>query len=321
MYVESEKSLYNMQLRKEELDCYYSKKTKRSIKYTLKKTVSEIVMTFIKSGLRRTIFKIRCQINKKLIFDKQTVYISNDDDLVYQYKNDYSQKKIVIYTAIFGKYDELKEPKFVNPYCDYVVFTDQPVSPNSVWKKMDISIISGYNEMDAYHLSKIVKILPHLYFKDYEYSIWVDGTTTIIGDLVAYIDRMDNHKKVIGMFDNPVHDCIYTEANFLIYYNRVPEKIIKKQINEYKAEGYPSHNGMFECTVIVRKHNDILCRKIMENWWEQIIKYSMRDQISFPYVLWKNKLGYNDVYILGANRNFDLRLSFDSHLKTNIYRK
>ena len=284
----------------------------------IKKAFDEIVTTLKVSGVKRTVFKINCRIHKEKIFDKQAKYDADDfSEIQYKYLSDIGNKRIAVYTAIFGGYDELREPEYVSPFCDYFIFTDRNVPENSTWKKVDYSFVEEMNGMDAYHLSKYVKIFPDKFFKDYDYSIWVDGTTTIVADLFPFIDRLNG--KPIGMFDNPVHDCIYTEANFLLYYNRVPEEQIKKQINSYRSEGYPEHNGMFECTIIARKHNDSECISIMSDWWNQIVTFTMRDQISFPYVLWKRN-ATNQVAPLGKNRNFNPRLKFDKHTKTHKYK-
>lgn len=39
---------------------------------------------------------------------------------------DVKNKKIVIYTAFTGNYDNLKEPEYIDENCDYVCFTDNP---------------------------------------------------------------------------------------------------------------------------------------------------------------------------------------------------
>ena len=205
----------------------------------------------------------------------------------------------------------------MNPLCDYFVFTDRDVPEKSVWKKIPTSIIPDYETMDAYHLSKYVKILPHKFFAEYSYSVWVDGTTCLVADLIPLVDRLKD--RFIGVFNNPVHDCIYTEGNFLIYYNRVNELEIKKQLNDYRAKGYPMHAGMFECTVIIRRHNEDKCVQMMESWWKHINTYTMRDQISFPVVAWEMGLLNDGITLLGEDRNHNPRFIFEKHLKVQKY--
>lgn len=323
IYRESNDSLVNMRNRLVYLEDLQNKKSTKSLFEILEKATIEIIKTLTESGIRRTIFKIRCQLNKKLLYDKREHfdYKDTENQLNYKCHKDYQGKKVAIYTAIYGDYDTLKEPLYVNPQCDYFAFTNQDIPTNSIWKKGNEKLIPDFSTMDSYHASKYIKLHPHILFSDYDYSIWVDGTTTIVADLLPFIDVLESKNKVIGMFDNPVHDCIYTEANFLLYYNRAPEDLLLKQIATYSADGYPKHNGMFECTIIARKHNELLCKSLMEQWWYQTQKYTMRDQISFPYVLWKNNMCYEDVAILGLNRNYCLRVTFDNHLKTKTYNK
>ena len=319
MYKESQVSINNMILNKKRIDYEYSHPDVYSKSELIKKVFAEVLSTLKKSGVKRTIFRIKCQLHKEIIFDKEIKYDSSDlSEIHYAYKTEPGNKKVAVYTAIFGGYDELKEPEYLSPVCDYYIFTDREIPKDSAWKKIDISSCKELYGMDAYHKAKYVKIFPNRFFETYDYSIWVDGTTTIVADLYSFIDRLE--EKAIGMFDNPVHDCIYTEANFLIYYGRVQEDMIRKQISFYMNEGYPRHNGMFECTVIARKHCDKECIFLMEEWWKQITAFTMRDQISFPFVLWKNNARDN-VIVIGENRNFNPRLRFDKHTKTQVYKR
>ena len=53
--------------------------------------------------------------------------------------------------------------------------------------------------------------------------------------------------------------------------------------------GYPRNNGLYELPVSIRKNTDNI--KILNlRWWEQICRYSSRDQISMPFVLWKTNI-------------------------------
>ena len=44
-----------------------------------------------------------------------------------------------------------------------------------------------------------------------------------------------------------------------------------------------------------------MCKGLMEQWWGEFVKYCKRDQISFPYVMFKNGLSMNDIVTLGSN--------------------
>ena len=63
--------------------------------------------------------------------------------------------------------------------------------------------------------------------------------------------------------------------------------------------------------VILRRHNEEDCIKLMESWWTEIQYNSKRDQLSFNYVAWKNKVKFN--YIEGDSRNNEYFINVGKH--------
>ena len=72
-------------------------------------------------------------------------------------------------------------------------------------------------------------------------------------------------------------------------------------------ENFPKKYGLYELPVIIRKNTEKI-KKLNLRWWEQICRFSSRDQISMPYVLWKTNV---DIKILPGFANGGL-------LKNNI---
>jgi len=67
-------------------------------------------------------------------------------------------------------------------------------------------------------------------------------------------------------------------------------EVIEKQMAEYKKSGFPAHFGLSENPVLMREHNDPLVVKVTEEWWQEVLHKSKRDQLSLDFVLWKNGL-------------------------------
>ena len=88
---------------------------------------------------------------------------------------------------------------------------------------------------------------------------------------------------------------------------------IESQIKNYKNKGFPKNYGLFENNVLVRKHNDLVCIRIMESWWEEFCKYSQRDQLSFVYCLWKNNFSSDYIYSLGNTMKLNPRFRYYNH--------
>ncbi|UNK19755.1 glycosyltransferase [Paenibacillus sp. N3/727] len=204
------------------------------------------------------------------------------------------QRKNVIYTAITGNYDRLQDPVQMSEKCDYYCFTDNPLLKSSSWK----IILLGKIFVDPARQARWVKIMPHLFFQDYEHSVWVDGNIRVIGDIDAFIEKYSSGLPS-AFYKHSIRNCIYKEADACITLGKDRKDVILKQISLYKQAGYPKNNGLIESGVILRRHNDLVVIRTMTAWWRQIISYSKRDQISFNYIAWKTKVPFTviDDYI------------------------
>jgi hypothetical protein len=192
--------------------------------------------------------------------------------------------RIVVYTAIYGDKDDLKEPSVGLEGCSFVCFTDNKYLKSKVF---DIRVCPSIGS-DPVRSAKIFKVLPHWFFPDYEYSLWLDGSVIMKrGDIRALMDNyLREHN--MALFAHPDRDCIYDEAEACITLQRDDAEIIREQIEQYRSEGYPPHNGLVATGIILRRHLSTDVIRADEDWWAQILRFSWRDQLSFNYVAWKN---------------------------------
>jgi len=79
--------------------------------------------------------------------------------------------RIAVYTAIAGDCDCLKIPTEVDENCDYYCFTDRDISWQDVWVRREFT----WRHEDPTRVARQVKHLPHDYFPDHEWSIWIDA--------------------------------------------------------------------------------------------------------------------------------------------------
>ena len=226
---------------------------------------------------------------------------------LYQYRKRYNynfytgmqtfQPPYVVYTSITGDYDTLNEPEFVDDEMDYICFTNNKNLRSRVWKMIYIE----NNGMDNMHLAKRVKIFPEEYLFGYKTSIWVDGKFKIKDDLRQYVTKYERDADIL-CFPHFARDCIYDEAAVcMMLYPELKNQILT-QITDYFKKGYKINNGLYEMGCIVRKFDEPQVKKIMYMWWQEILKYSYRDQISFPYVCMNNDF-IPDICDLDINDN------------------
>jgi len=238
----------------------------------------------------------------------------------YQFIVKVRPNNVVIYTAIFGGKDNLIEPKFVPENCDFICFTDSDFESN-LWKTRKVEPPCK----DPVRSARKFKILPHKFLSEYNYSIWVDGNMIIRGDVNKMIKKYLANSN-IAVYDHSKtkldpRNCIYEEAKALIERAKKGKpkdssELILKQIEKYKKERYPKNNGLISSMIILRRHNEPDVIKTMEDWWQEIERHSRRDQLSFNYVAWKNKLNF--VYMKGDSRD-NKYFKHTAHKRKNSY--
>lgn len=250
-------------------------------------------------------------------YHKLSVYNQmNSNSKTYDSYIDFKNKKIVVYTCIVGKYDFLKEPLLEFDNVEYICFTDNKdniiCKSNSKWKIKNIpqDILSKYNKTLS---NRYIKMHANELFKGVDYAIYVDGNVKINSFLGTFLIAT-SVKSGVAIFEHSQRSCAYDEADVCIVRKKGNKTAIEQQMKRYKEEGFPKGYGLYECTIIATDLSNPNSNKIMEEWWNEFLKSeSFRDQLSLPYIMWKNKLEYTDIGLLGANIFEDNKITVYAH--------
>ena len=87
--------------------------------------------------------------------------------------------------------------------------------------------------------------------------------------------------------------------------------LIESQMQRYLDEGYPKDNGLVVQMEVLRRHNEQDVVDAMEHQWVELKYNSKREQLSFNYIAWKNKLKFS--YIQGDSRDNKYFLNMGAH--------
>jgi len=191
--------------------------------------------------------------------------------------------KIIVYTSIYGDKDNLIVPKLEG--CDFAFFTG------------DGGIMNA----------KKFKILPHRYFGEYKYSMWVDGNIKVFGDIKSLVQRYMKNYDIVALA-HPLESLgikvlIFDEFKVCIDQKFGNVLDVKRQMLDYKNDNC-SDIPVLAGGVIIRKHNVESIKNFGERWWEEIKKYSIRDQLSFSYLIWKLGLRCGKLDNVGLEANW-----------------
>jgi len=210
-------------------------------------------------------------------------------------------KKFVMYTAHFGRAGRYRRHESSLPNVDKIYFTDVPdvkegrhhIMPvgkgqlvkNDIYhiKQMDLNHIKGLPILRQ----RFVKIrIPDEIFNNYEYSVYVDIKRPYSIDFERMLSCLELDTDIL-LQQHRARDCAYDEGKFLLRKGIYDSEAILRQMDFYKKEKFPAHNGLYVTGQLFRRHTKRL-KDFLKLWWEQVESFSYRDQLSFPYAMWKD---------------------------------
>lgn len=302
IFEESQESKNLMKLNNDYMDVYYSSSYQRYINRKVRKLDIKTIINELKTGYFMNRIKSMFSVETK----------DNVDNCKEELRVVDSSDRIAIYTVIIGGYDTLKQPLYISSQCDYFVISDQDIDvTNTCWKLININSFNIDKTYSNTKKARYVKTHPDVFFPDYKYSIFIDGNFLVVADLVPLVMRLGSGSFAAHL--HPKNNCIYQEGKDIIALGKSSELDVKKQLVAYKNEGFPKHFGLCETNILVREHNEFHCKNIDAAWWNEMQKYTLRDQLSLTYVVWKYEKEFEWIRCLGNNPRKNPRLRYLSH--------
>lgn len=171
--------------------------------------------------------------------------------------------------------------------------------------------IIDITQNDNVLINRYIKMHPNELFKEYDFSIYIDGNIKIISTLSSLINQVGENTG-LALHRHSIRNCIFEEIEACKTLKKGNYEKMKIQADRYRNEGFPSKFGLLECNVIVSNLNNINSKIILNEWWNEF-KYSdsRRDQIVLPYILWKKGFSIKDIGNLGENIYYNPKFRID----------
>jgi glycogen(starch) synthase len=194
-------------------------------------------------------------------------------------------EELVVYTAISNAYDTLKhQSPAATEGVQLIAFLDGVTAEASRGKTRGWQVRALPEAEDVVRSAKRCKVLPHHFFADTAYSLWIDASVSIVFPfplerlIETYLGEAD-----LCVFRHSQRNCIYEEAEACLSRSLDSRSVIEAQMLRYRKDGYPRDLGLVEATILLRRHTPAI-RAFGEAWWQEICRGSWRDQLSFNYV-------------------------------------
>ena len=194
-----------------------------------------------------------------------------------------SHGRRVVYTVLVSGYETLLDQHVAGRYdTDLIAFTDNPDVVSSTWQ---IRLIESQFPLDGNRSSRRPKILAHEYLADYDESLYIDNTVLLTVDPAQIFDRLLPPDAAMALFQHSFRSDLLAEFETVVKTRRESAWICDEQREHYAALA-PAvlHQVPYWGGFLLRRHNRPAVRAAMTLWWEHVLRYSRRDQLSLPYV-------------------------------------
>ncbi len=206
-------------------------------------------------------------------------------------------KRYCVYTCLYGGYETLTvQPVRNNSSIDWICFTDDPTLaerfPTSGW---DIRVMPPAITDDMARSSRHPKLCPHLYLGEYDGSLYIDNSITLLERPETLLERYLTPAVIEGIdFVCLAHSH---RESVLDEFLRVEEvrydypEILHRQREQYLNEGYDLTIRPIWGGLLMRNHSPIIAAH-GDAWWSEVVRHSKRDQLSFTICAQKLALRY-----------------------------
>jgi hypothetical protein len=180
----------------------------------------------------------------------------------------------VVYTTNIGARDAaLPRVAQQTVDADYVCFAD----PAGIAKHKDTSIWTMRDALTVddcpIRAARFHKCCPHVVLPGYDWWIWVDGSTTLRGDMSELLTED------LVLLSHPQGRTLQAEFDRCAAVWNCAPSLLHKQHAAYVAAGVPMATLVPQTSVVARK-NIGWVTAFNTAWWQEIAQYTPRDQLA-----------------------------------------
>jgi hypothetical protein len=198
-------------------------------------------------------------------------------------------EEFCVYTVLLGAYENLNEqPINRDSKIDFICFTDNRNLKSESWKLIYIDPVFPF---DIARSSRIPKICPHRFLKEYDVSLYIDNGVILRKPPEVIYNELIGGKNVdFVCFKHSFRETVLDEFIAVASLQYDDLNTVLEQLNVYHLvdpevlSEKPLKGGF-----LLRRHNNQRVVDTMEEWLAHVLRYSRRDQLSLNYAIRKIK--------------------------------
>jgi hypothetical protein len=189
----------------------------------------------------------------------------------------------ILVTALYGDFEPVKPLRPDHGFDDAVCFTDNPNLIAEGWR----IVVVPSNEHPRL-AAKAPKMMP-FDFLNADIAVWIDAAFQVVSPEFRRFcqESLGDNDFIVWEHPDLWHrNDLYQEANYCQDWPKYNQWPIRDQTAHYKAEGMPEGFGLWACGAIVWRNNN-QAQRFGQAWYQENVRWSIQDQVSFPYLVWK----------------------------------
>lgn len=186
-----------------------------------------------------------------------------------------SSRSIALITCITDKFDSFIGHESIDKDIDYYLVTNSDFIAPYPFQRLP----TLFRDKNPRKVARHCKTHPHLYTHGYRYAVWIDGNIEITASILPLIERVSTAKVDAGLILHPIRNSYFKEAEECIQIGADDKTTLKRQIEAYRLEGIPE-DYLIETNFMILDLNSEATKNFMKIWWQEIFRYSIRDQVS-----------------------------------------
>lgn len=198
--------------------------------------------------------------------------------------------KNVFYTSVTGPNNgyvhdvsDMQHPDF-----DFVAVHDSHHQSFPGWKSINVDESYPYDKNKYAHKQRYARAMPHLYFSDYEYSVYLDPKWSLTPKFIELCAQQVSKKKSWLMPTHPNRVNLVQEILFPFCNGSLSLQECKRVIDVLASKNTDFSKFFSSLTGwLIRQHNQTN-QDIGERWFDLLLKCydnNTRDQIVFPFAV------------------------------------
>jgi hypothetical protein len=190
----------------------------------------------------------------------------------------------VVYTVLMGGYESLLEqPQAGAQGTDLICFTDDPETTSETWQ---VRHVKPALPADPNRSSRRPKILAHEYLADYDESLYIDNAVLLTAPADVVFDHMLTSTEPMAVARHSFRESLREEFEAVVEIGLDAGWVVAEQLGHYeRAASHVLAGPTLWGGLLARRHNESAVREAMQIWWEHVLRYSRRDQLSLPLAL------------------------------------